>query len=408
MIDRPKKALRIAIVAGEPSGDLLGAGLLRAITRQWERDSVGGQSGIQIEGIGGPRMIAAGCHSLAPMERLSVAGLSEALARVPELLSLRSRLARRFRGASHPVLPDVFIGIDAPDFNLSLERTLRRRGIPVVHYVSPTVWAWRGYRIKKIARAVDLMLTLFPFEAAIYARHGIPARFVGHPLADAIPEAGPDRGEARRELALPSAGKVVALLPGSRLNEVKAMAVPLLQTARWLTQRRPDLRFVAPFINGVTRDYFEKARARVGGGIAITVLDKQSRAALAAADAVLVAAGTATLEALLLQRPMVIALRVSPLTYHMGKALATVDAVGLPNLLAGRPLAPEFLQKAVIPEKLGPAVLDILENPRAWTRARAEFRQIGATLRKGADESAAAAVLGLLASRKRLLEETTP
>ncbi|MBT8419358.1 MAG: lipid-A-disaccharide synthase [Gammaproteobacteria bacterium] len=396
VIDHPEKPLRIAIVAGEPSGDLLGAGLLRAIVRQWEQRSPGRQSRIQIEGIGGPEMIAAGCHSLASMERLSVAGLSEVLARVPELLLLRARLAKRFCG--HP--PDVFIGIDAPDFNLSLEKKLRQSGIPVVHYVSPTVWAWRGYRIKKIARAVDLMLTLFPFEEEIYTKNRMQAQFVGHPLADAITDA-PDKEKARRALGLPSGGKIVALLPGSRLNEVKSMAPLMLRTARWLTERQPGIRFVVPLINTVTRDYFQKARAqegrtKEGREIAITVLDKQARTAMAAADAVLVTVGTATLETLLMQRPMVITLRVSPLTYHIGKSLATVDSIGLPNLLAGRPLVPELLQKDATPEKLGEAVLALLENPQAWTKMQTEFRKIGETLRKGADESSAAAVLRLL------------
>nr|VFK57818.1 MAG: lipid-A-disaccharide synthase [Candidatus Kentron sp. TC] len=377
--------LRIAIVAGEPSGDLLGADLLRALARH--------RPHIRIEGIGGPQMIAAGCRSLYPMERLAVAGLSEALIRIPEILLIRARLERHL----HRNPPDVFIGIDAPDFNLSLERKLRGNGIPVVHYVSPTVWAWRGYRVKKIARSVDSMLTLFPFETKIYVKNRIPARFVGHPLADAIPEE-PDREKARRELSLPHTAKIIALLPGSRLNEVKAMAVLMIRTARRLYEQRRDLRFVVPLINAVTRDYFHKVHAREGSDLPITVIDKRSRAAMTAANAVLVAVGTATLEALLLQRPMVIALRVSPLTYHIGKRLATVSQAGLPNLLAGHPLVPEFIQHDATPENLGDALLEILDNPRG-TETQREFRKIGAMLRRGASESAASAVLELLASR---------
>nr|VFK80072.1 MAG: lipid-A-disaccharide synthase [Candidatus Kentron sp. SD] len=380
--------LRIAIVAGEPSGDLLGAGLLRILARRQPR--------IQVEGIGGPRMIAAGCESLYPMERLAVAGLSEALTRLPELLSIRTRLYRHFR--RNP--PDIFIGIDAPDFNLSLERKLRKRGIPVVHYVSPSVWAWRGYRIRKIARSVDLMLTLFPFEMEIHAKHRIPARCVGHPLADAISEA-PDREKARRELSLPPDAKIVALLPGSRLNEVNAMAAPMLRAARRLTERRPDLHFVVPLIDATTRDHFHRIHAKEGKDLPITILQNHARAAMTAADAVLVAVGTATLEALLLRRPMVIALRVSPLTYHIGKLLATVEWAGLPNLLAKRPLVPEFIQKEATPQKLSEALSDILENPQSWVETQREFEKIGATLRRGADESAAAAVLELLAAHPK-------
>nr|VFK25256.1 MAG: lipid-A-disaccharide synthase [Candidatus Kentron sp. MB]VFK31509.1 MAG: lipid-A-disaccharide synthase [Candidatus Kentron sp. MB]VFK75543.1 MAG: lipid-A-disaccharide synthase [Candidatus Kentron sp. MB] len=376
------KPFRIGIVAGEPSGDFLGAGLLRALGQRLPS--------ILVEGIGGPEMMAAGCRSLYPMERLSVAGLSEVVTRLPELLAIRSRLEQHFR--ENP--PHVFIGIDAPDFTLFLERRLRKNGIPVIHYVSPTVWAWRGYRIKKIARSVDLMLTLFPFETEIYTRNRVPVRFVGHPMADAIPEE-PDRMAARRALSLPSK-KIIALLPGSRLNEVKAMATPMVRAARRLTERRDDLHFVVPLINTITRDYFHQVQAREGDDLPITVLDGQSRTAMAAADAVLVAVGTATLEALLLQRPMVIALRVAPFTYHLGKWLATVRWAGLPNLLANRALVPEFLQNDVTPEKLAQAVFDILENPQSWRETQEEFRRIGATLRKGADQSAAAAVLELL------------
>nr|VFJ56216.1 MAG: lipid-A-disaccharide synthase [Candidatus Kentron sp. DK] len=399
----PPKPLRIAIVAGEPSGDLLGAGLLRALIRHQERDPILRKTPIRIEGIGGPRMMAQGCESLYPMERLSVSGILEVLPRIPEILSIRAGLVRRFR--TDP--PDVFIGIDAPDFNLSLEEKLRKIGIPVVHYVSPTVWAWRGYRIKKIARAVDLMLTLFPFETRIYREHRIPARFVGHPLADTI-TAPPDRDRARRVIDLPPTGKVVALLPGSRLSEVGAMATPMVQTARWLAERQPGIRFVAPLVNAVTRGHFEKVLAREGRDLPVTVLEGEARAAMAAADAVLVTVGTATLEALLLERPMVIALRVSPLTYRIGKALATVRAIGLPNLLAGDTLVPELLQKDVTPEKLGRAILDILEDTEGGDRVLGEYRRIGAMLRHGADESAAAAVRELLESSSRKVSDSRP
>lgn len=378
---RPRP-LRLAIVAGEASGDYLGAGLIAALRA----------AGLEVraEGIGGAEMLAAGCRSYFPMERLAVMGLFEALARYPGILPLRARLARRL--IADP--PDVFVGVDAPDFNLALERRLRRSGIRTVHYVSPSVWAWRRYRLRKIARSADLMLTLFPFEASFYEQHRVPVEFVGHPLADQIPQ-GVERTAARRELGLPADGEVVALLPGSRTSEVKYLAEPLVGAARWLAARR-RVRFVAPLVDGPTRRLFEAALGTVGAGVDIRLLEGRSRAAMAAADVVLLASGTASLEALLLGRPMVITYRTAAFTYHVMKALLQVPYVGLPNLLAGRELVPELLQERATPAALGAAVLALLEHPEQQRALAAEFACIGAELRRGASSRAAAAVRRLV------------
>lgn len=369
------------MVAGEASGDFLGAGLLAALRER--------RPELVAEGIGGARMIAGGFDGHYPMERLSVMGLVESLGRYAELLPMRARLAQRLIARR----PDVFVGIDSPDFNLGLERRLRRAGIPTVHYVSPSVWAWRRYRVRKIARSVSLMLTLFPFEARFYEEHGVPVEFVGHPLADLVPME-PDRAGARRELGLPAQGEVVALLPGSRLSEVSRLAGPLLRTGRWLRERRPGLRFVAPLVDAATRACFEAARRRPGAELEVRVLEGGARTAMAAADAVLLASGTAALEALLLKRPMVIAYRMNPLTYRIMKAMFHAPFVGLPNLLAGHEVAPELLQDAAVPERLGPAVLALLERPALRRGVDAEFGRIHAELRRDASARAAAAVLG--------------
>lgn len=373
------EVLRVAIVAGEASGDLLAAGLLEALAARC--------GALQVEGICGPRMQALGYRSLYPMERLSVMGLFEAFGRYPEVLPLRARLAKRFTASR----PDVFIGIDAPDFNISLERVLRRAGIPTVHYVSPSVWAWRRYRIPKIRSAVTRMLTLFPFEAAFYRDHEVPVTFVGHPLADEIAPLTP-RADCRRELGLEAGNEVVALLPGSRISEVKYLAEPMLRTARWLAARRAGVRFVVPLVDAVTRECFAAAMARCGGDLALTMVTGHSRTVMGAADAVLLASGTAALEALLLKRPMVITYRTTWLTYQIMKRMLHVPHVGLPNLLAGRSLVPELLQDDAVPERLGPALLALLEQPGLRHDLVAEFDRIHAALRLDASRAAAEAV----------------
>ncbi|MGF1614584.1 MAG: lipid-A-disaccharide synthase [Gammaproteobacteria bacterium] len=380
--------LRVAIVAGEPSGDALGAGLLRALAVH--------HPALEIEGIGGEQMIRAGCRSLYPLERLSVMGLVEVLGRYPEILRLRRRLVARWLADR----PDVFIGIDAPDFNLAVEAQLRRAGIAAVHYVSPQVWAWRRYRMRGIARAVDCMLILFPFEEVVYQHHQVPVRYVGHPLADQIPmRVAPIA--ARQSLGLAVDGEVVALLPGSRRQEIQRLAPTMMATARWLLVRRQGLRFVLP-VAAPMADYVAKLARSLGQGLPLTLVEGEARTAMAAADVVLVASGTATLEALLLKRPMVIAYRTAWLTYHLAKALVQVRHVGLPNLLAGRSLVPELLQNQANPSMLGAAVLQWLERPQQRAALQGEFDRIHTSLRQGGDERAAEAVLELLRRRGKL------
>jgi lipid-A-disaccharide synthase len=375
--------LRIAIIAGEASGDLLGAGLIRAVAARYPR--------ARFEGIAGPRMTAAGCEILYPMERLSVIGLLETLRRYRELRDVRKRLIKRF--IDDP--PDLFVGVDAPDFNLSLELALHRAGIPTLHYASPQVWAWRRYRLPKIRRAVDMMLTLFPFEEAFFREHGVRARFVGHPLADRIPD-DPGSGAARAELGLAADAEVVAILPGSRLSEVSLLADTMVRAACWLVQRRPAVRFVVPLVNDLVRERFEAAMAACADCPEMQLLAGDARGAMTAADAVLLASGTATLEALLLKRPMVITYRLSPLSWWVASMVVKVPFAGLPNLLAGGPVVPEFLQDAATPENLGGALLDFLEDPGRAERLKEEFRRIHAKLRNQADERAADAALEVM------------
>jgi lipid-A-disaccharide synthase len=376
-------SLRIGIVAGEASGDLLAADLMRAIQAR--------VPDVQFEGVAGPLMQAAGCQMLYPAEKLAVMGLVEVLGHLPELLRIRRVLRRRF--LARP--PDLFIGVDAPDFNLALERRLKRAGIPTVHYVSPSVWAWRQYRVRKIGRSLDLMLTLFPFEADFYRAHQVPVRFVGHPLADRIPEHC-QRRAVRLALKLPERGRILALLPGSRRSEVKRLAEPFLGAAQWLRHQLPDLQFVAPLATPATREIFEDARRRVAPDLPVTILEGQSREAMCAADAVLLASGTAALECMLLKRPMVVAYRLSPITYWLAKRLLTVSYYSLPNHLAGRPLVPEIIQRDVTPENLGEALLGYLRDPTASRELMAVFSELHHQLRQDASSSAAEAVLDLV------------
>jgi len=295
----------------------------------------------------------------------------------------------------HP--PDVFIGIDAPDFNLGLEYALKMAGIRTVHYVSPSVWAWRHYRLRKIARACDLMLTLFPFEAEYYLRHNIPVQFVGHPLADDISEQT-DKQAARIRLGLPTDGRGIALLPGSRRNEVRQLGIFFIQTARWLLERHPDLFFVIPLANANLKPLLSQQIAEVAPDIPFTLLAGHSHDAMAAADVVLMASGTATLEAMLLKRPMVVAYRLAELTYWLAKALVHIPYFSLPNLLAGEKLVPEFLQSEVIPEQLGAACLHWLDNPAQVEVLQNRFLEIHHRLRHSANQQAAAAVLSIVQS----------
>jgi lipid-A-disaccharide synthase len=375
--------MRIGIVANELSGDLLGGALaaeLRLLAPQAE-----------LVGIAGPRMLAAGCKTLFPLERLSVMGLTEVLAHLPELMKLRRRILHYF--LAEP--PAVFVGIDAPDFNLGLERRLRAKGIPTVHFVSPTVWAWRAGRVKGIKRAVDLLLCIFPFEERFLRDHGVPAEFVGHPLADEIPPEV-DKARARAELGLPAEGPVLAILPGSRRAEVERLGRPFLEAASLCWQAKPELRFVVPLVDDRLRALFEAEAAQVAPGLPILLLDGQSREALAAADCVLTASGTATLESMLLKRPMVVGYRVHPLTYALARRLVKTPFAAMSNILAGRELAPELLQDRCRAELIAPAVLAFLEDPGRIAEIAAEYAKIHAGMRHRAARQAALAVMRLI------------
>ncbi|HHH45760.1 MAG TPA: lipid-A-disaccharide synthase [Thiotrichales bacterium] len=375
MDDRP---LTIAMVAGEVSGDLLGADLMEALLAR--------APDIRFLGIGGPRMQALGFESRAPMEALSHMGLLEVVRHLPGLIRLRRRLAAEIER----LRPDVFVGIDAPDFNLGLERHLRRRGIPVVHYVSPSVWAWRQYRVRRIRESVDRMLTLFPFEADFYRVHHVPVLHVGHPLADRIPmETDPQR--ARQALGLPEDRVPVAVLPGSRTGEVRRLGPLFIETMTAMLAERGDLHFVVPFANAATRALFEAELAARADSLPLTLVDGDSRTVMTASEAVLLASGTAALEALLLKRPMVVAYRLSPLTYRILRRMVRIPYYSLPNLLAGRPLVPELVQDAATPGALASAMLEQLARPQAAYRAACD--EIHARLRMNAGARAADAVL---------------
>jgi lipid-A-disaccharide synthase len=371
--------LCVALVAGEASGDILGAGLMRALKAR--------HPDVRFIGVGGPLMEAQGLRSSFPMERLAVMGLVEVLGRLRELLGRRKALIEDLLSAR----PDVFIGIDAPDFTLAIEARLHQSGIKAVHYVSPSVWAWRQKRVQKIRQGCDLMLTLFPFEARFYEEQGVPVRFVGHSLADQIPLQA-DRAQARAAVGLELADQVVALMPGSRGGEVRRLGALFFDTAQRLLATRPGLRFVVPCASPERRAQLEALLE--GRQLPVTLLDGRSHEALAACDAVLIASGTATLEALLYKRPMVVAYRLAPLTWWMLKRMVTSPYVSLPNLLAQRELVPEILQDAATPEALAEALLPLLDNPQQQT---AGFDAIHRTLRQDASNQAADAVLQLLA-----------
>ncbi|MEE4099929.1 lipid-A-disaccharide synthase [Pseudomonas viridiflava] len=376
--------LRIALVAGEASGDILGSGLMRAIKAR--------HPDAELIGVGGPLMEAQGMQSYFPMERLSVMGLVEVLGRLRELLARRKLLVQTLIDEK----PDVFIGIDAPDFTLNIELQLRRAGIKTVHYVSPSVWAWRQKRVLKIREGCDLMLTLLPFEARFYEEKGVPVRFVGHPLADTIPLES-DRAAARGELGLAGDVPVVALMPGSRGGEVGRLGTLFFDAAERLLAQRPTLRFVLPCASPQRRTQIEELLQ--GRDLPITLLDGRSHTALAACNAVLIASGTATLEALLYKRPMVVAYRMAPVTFWILKRLVKSPYVSLPNLLAQRLLVPELLQDAATPEALAETLLPLIDEGQAQTQG---FDEIHRTLRRDASNQAADAVLSLLGQTSSL------
>lgn len=376
--------LRIALVAGEASGDQLGAGLVRELQAL--------EPGVSCEGVAGPAMRAAGCHALADSQELAVMGLVEPLRELPRLLALRRRLVRHWTATR----PDVFVGIDSPDFNLGLEIALKRTALRTIQYVSPSVWAWRQGRLAKIARAADKVLCLLPFEKAFYDRHGQPAEFVGHPLADRL-EHGLPVDAARERLALPLNGEIVAVLPGSRASEVVRLGPVFARTCRRLLDKRPGLTFIAPMARESLAGLFRPMLDKSGVASAFRLEDGNAQGAMAAADIVLLASGTAALEAALIGRPMVAAYRLAPVTYALAKGLKLVKVrhFTLPNLLTDEPMVPEFLQQDANPESLADAILELLDDPARRAGIAREFAKLRDQLARGADRLAARAVLEL-------------
>jgi lipid-A-disaccharide synthase len=379
---------RIALVAGEASGDQLGAALIRALRHDYPQ--------ARFLGVGGPGMVQAGLECWHSSDELAVMGLFEVLRHLPRLLKLRKSLVQRLVQEK----PDLLIGIDAPDFNLGVERRVRTAGVRAIHYVSPTVWAWRQGRVKTIAASTDMVLCLFPFEPDFYAEHGVSAKYTGHPMADEI-DLVPDQGAARTQLGLEQTETVIALLPGSRMGEVGRLAEPLLQAAKILAGHYPGTRFVAPMANRKTREFFEHSLGTVEG-VSVTVLDGQARQAMAAADVVVCASGTAALEAMLLNRPMVVTYKLSALTYATARTfrLFRNRYFSLPNILAGEALVPELLQHAAQPERIAAEVRAWIDDPERSQRVQARFAELHRQLRKDAARAAAACV-------RDVLEDTT-
>ena len=375
-------ALRVGIVAGESSGDQLGAALITALRAR--------VPDVRCFGMAGPKMAAAGCEVWVSSDELSTMGLFEVLQHLPRLLRLRRALAARFQRER----PDVFVGIDVPDFNLGLSRRLKASGLRTVQYVSPQVWAWRQSRVRTMGRSCDLVLCLLPFETDFYSRHGVHAEFVGHPLADQIP-LDVDRDAARMALGLPPEAAVIALLPGSRMGEVERLGADFAAAAAWIASKRTDVRFVAPMASARVRARFEAILAAMRDLPPIDRVDGQAQRVLAAADAAIVASGTATLETLLTGRPMVVAYRLGALTAWLLRRLGLVKVpyFSQPNLLIGRRLVPEFFQEAVTGEALGRALLRELGDREHLSQLQKEFRRVHATLRRGGADRAAAAIL---------------
>jgi lipid-A-disaccharide synthase len=390
--------MKIALVAGEASGDLLGAGLIAALRARFPE--------AEFAGIGGEAMRAAGLDAWYDAAELSVMGLSEVLSHLPRLLRLRRTLRERLLAWR----PDVFIGIDAPDFNLGIERWLKQRGLRTVHYVSPSVWAWREGRAEKIGRSADMVLCLFPMEPAIYAKHGVDARFVGHPLADTMP-LDPDRAAARDALGLPRDAPVLAVLPGSRLGEIERLGAVFLQAASLVSRQIPDLRVVIPAATPACRaaiaPLLSDSRFPVPHS---RLLDGNARTAMVASDVVLLASGTATLEAMLAERPMVVGYRIAPLTHAIVKRLGLlkVDTYSLPNVLAGERVVPELMQHDCTPDRLAAALLRWFQEPAAAATLVPRFRSLHQELRRDASAQAADAVAELLGTGNRMAGSAKP
>ena len=376
----------IAIIAGEVSGDILGAGLIHALKARYPH--------AKFIGIGGERMIAEGFETLFDMEELSVMGLVEVLKHLPRLLKIRRSIIEQLSALK----PDVFIGIDAPDFNLDVELKLKQQGIKTIHYVSPSVWAWRQKRVYKIAAATNLVLAFLPFEKAFYDRFNVPCRFIGHTMADAIP-LKPNRDDACQLLNLDPAQRYVAILVGSRGSEVEFLSEPFLQTAQLLHQRYPDVKFLVPLINQKRRQQFEQIKQRVAPELDMILLDGNARAAMITAEATLLASGTAALEAMLCKSPMVVGYRMKPFTYFLAKRLVKTKYVSLPNLLADEMLVPELIQEDCNPTNLAEKLSLYLSEEKSAVQNRhillQRFAELHQRIQCNADQQAAQAVIDL-------------
>lgn len=383
-MDRP---LRIGIVAGELSGDTLGEGLMISIKKQYP-DAV-------FVGIGGPKMIAQGCESLFDMEELAVMGLVEVLGRLPRLLKVKASLVRYFTQTP----PDVFVGIDAPDFNLRLEKSLKDHGIKTVHYVSPSVWAWRQKRIYKIAAATDLVLAFLPFEKAFYDKFNVPCEFIGHTLADSIPLEN-DKQPARLALGIENSDKKwLAVLPGSRGSELKMLAEPFISACKILKQQHPDLGFVVALVNDKRREQFEQTWKQIAPELDFILVNDTAKTVITACDMAMLASGTVALECMLLKRPMVVGYRVNPITAYIAKKLVKTDYVSLPNILADKELVKELLLEDCTPKNLANEI-NWLMGEKGQNMVQ-EFAALHHTIRKGADDQAANAVINLIRGKNK-------
>lgn len=375
------RPLTIGVVVGETSGDILGAGLMAELKQQYPH--------VRFVGVAGPRMQQQGCEAWFEMEELAVMGIVEVLGRLPRILKIRCELTKRFR----ELKPDLFIGIDAPDFNLTLEGRLKKSGIKTIHYVSPSVWAWKQYRIHKIKKVTDLVLAFLPFEKAFYDRFHVPCRFIGHKMADDIP-LHPDVAAAKKQLSIDAQAPCLAILPGSRHAEVTLLSKDFILAAQKLKQCIPTLQIVVPLVNVKRKNEFETIKAQVAPELTMHLLDGHAREALIASDAALLASGTVALESMLAKCPMVVGYRLKPFTYWLVKRLAKIDYVSLPNILAGYELVPEYLQEACTPDNLFAALLPLLSGDNK--ELKQTFTDLHQTIRCNADKQAAQAALSLI------------
>lgn len=381
-----KDAPVIGIVAGETSGDILGQSLMQAIKKRCPD--------IIFVGVGGDNMLQEGLQPIGSIETLSVMGLIEPLKKLPQILNLRRNIIQYFKRHK----PLCFIGIDAPDFNIGLEKKLRKSGILTSHMVSPTIWAWREGRINTIKKAVDLMLLIYPFEQKIYQNHHVKACYIGHPLADSLDETV-TKDQARTKLDIAIDKKVVALLPGSRSAEIRYLAHDFFETAMWLNKRRDDLTFVIPCVNQDKRNQIEAILSTFPTLKNIMLFDKQSELAISAADAALIVSGTSALQTALLKRPFIVAYKMSNFSFQLAKRLVKVKYISMPNIIADKKIVPEFIQNDVNPKHMGAILLEYLEQPEQHSTMMSAFEQMKQTLTCGAGDRAAEAVLELVGKK---------